>query len=69
MQWTARKLAYRAGVVSWLAAVRATFAAGVNAIFPGMVGAMQEEKADVTLRIAPVSFEIAPGKTIHYLWL
>src|ERR1700733_10417186 len=47
------------------AAARATFAAGVYAIFPGMVGAMQEEKADVTLRIAPVSFEIAPGKTIH----
>jgi FtsP/CotA-like multicopper oxidase with cupredoxin domain len=37
---------------------------GVETTWPGLVRALAEQKADVTLRIAPVSLDIAPGKTI-----
>ena len=47
------------------AAALATAGVGIDAMFPGMVCATPEEKADTTLRIALVSFEISPGRTIH----
>jgi len=37
----------------------------VKAAFPGTLPIFGEEKADVTLRISPVSFEISPGRVIH----